>query len=147
MMLIPEQNAAYTGRVQRHVNGRILSFCICLTVTFLPSRFTRPLQNTFAHCVCVCVCMQISDALIKRVTSSQEQWVKGALEPKVGPEFDLTLNTDSLMQTILQLDFCQSKGQRKREPEVHHFGSAALHQHQLHQKAVCNTVLAPNIHL
>uniref|UniRef100_H3DPA8 Tripartite motif containing 67 n=1 Tax=Tetraodon nigroviridis TaxID=99883 RepID=H3DPA8_TETNG len=53
--------------------------------------------------------LQISDALIKRVTSSQEQWVKGALEPKVGPEFDLTLNTDSLMQTILQLDFCQSK--------------------------------------
>lgn len=60
-------------------------------------------------------CVQISDALIKRVTSSQEQWVKGALEPKVGPEFDLTLNTDSLMQTILQLDFCQSKGQHARE--------------------------------
>ncbi|KAM4632994.1 E3 ubiquitin-protein ligase TRIM9 isoform 2-T2 [Polymixia lowei] len=54
--------------------------------------------------------LQISDALIKRVTSSQDQWVKGALEPKVGPEFDLTLNTDSLLQTILQLDFTQSKG-------------------------------------
>ncbi|KAM3861287.1 E3 ubiquitin-protein ligase TRIM9 isoform 2-T2 [Diretmus argenteus] len=53
--------------------------------------------------------LQISDALIKRVTSSQDQWVKGALEPKVGPEFDLTLNTDSLLQTILQLDFTQSK--------------------------------------
>ncbi|XP_049913858.1 E3 ubiquitin-protein ligase TRIM9 isoform X1 [Epinephelus moara] len=53
--------------------------------------------------------LQISDALIKRVTSSQDQWVKGALEPKVGPEFDLTLNTDSLLQTILQLDFCQGK--------------------------------------
>ncbi|XP_034435877.1 E3 ubiquitin-protein ligase TRIM9 isoform X3 [Hippoglossus hippoglossus] len=51
--------------------------------------------------------LQISDPLIKRVTSSQDQWVKGALEPKVGPDFDLTLNTDSLMQTILQLDFCQ----------------------------------------
>uniref|UniRef100_G3NUU7 Tripartite motif containing 67 n=1 Tax=Gasterosteus aculeatus aculeatus TaxID=481459 RepID=G3NUU7_GASAC len=51
--------------------------------------------------------LQISDALIKRVISSQDQWVKGALEPKVGPEFDLTLNTDSLLQTILQLDFCQ----------------------------------------
>ncbi|KAG7218912.1 hypothetical protein INR49_016136 [Caranx melampygus] len=51
----------------------------------------------------------ISDALIKRVTSSQDQWVKGALEPKVGPEFDLTLTTDSLLQTILQLDFCQGK--------------------------------------
>ncbi|GLD73810.1 tripartite motif-containing protein 67 isoform X1, partial [Lates japonicus] len=53
--------------------------------------------------------IQISDALIKRVTSSQDQWVKGALEPKVGPEFDLTLNTDSLLQTILQLDFIQGK--------------------------------------
>uniref|UniRef100_A0A3Q2PKN7 Tripartite motif containing 67 n=1 Tax=Fundulus heteroclitus TaxID=8078 RepID=A0A3Q2PKN7_FUNHE len=53
--------------------------------------------------------LQISDALIKRVTSSQDQWVKGALEPKVGPDFDLTLTTDSLMQTILLLDFCQGK--------------------------------------
>ncbi|XP_030261609.1 E3 ubiquitin-protein ligase TRIM9 isoform X3 [Sparus aurata] len=53
--------------------------------------------------------LQISDALIKRVTSSQDQWVKGALEPKVGPEFDLTLTTDALLQTILMLDFCQGK--------------------------------------
>uniref|UniRef100_A0A672F9C4 Tripartite motif containing 67 n=1 Tax=Salarias fasciatus TaxID=181472 RepID=A0A672F9C4_SALFA len=52
--------------------------------------------------------LQISDALIKRVTSSQDQWVKGALEPKVGPDFDLTLTTDSLLQTILQLDFSES---------------------------------------
>ncbi|AWP20344.1 putative tripartite motif-containing protein 67-like [Scophthalmus maximus] len=55
--------------------------------------------------------LQISDALIKRVTSSQDQWVKGALEPKVGPEFDLTLNTDALLQTILLLDFCQGKAE------------------------------------
>ncbi|XP_055005354.1 E3 ubiquitin-protein ligase TRIM9 isoform X4 [Boleophthalmus pectinirostris] len=54
--------------------------------------------------------LQISDALIKRVSSSQDQWVKGALEPKVAPEFDLSLNTDALLQTILQLDFCQGKG-------------------------------------
>ncbi|XP_053736569.1 E3 ubiquitin-protein ligase TRIM9 isoform X1 [Synchiropus splendidus] len=53
--------------------------------------------------------LQISDALIKRVVSSQDQWVKGALQPKVGPDFDLTLNTDSLLQTILLLDFCQGK--------------------------------------
>ncbi|XP_034056080.1 tripartite motif-containing protein 67 [Gymnodraco acuticeps] len=53
--------------------------------------------------------LQISDPLIKRVTSSQDQWVKGALEPKVGSEFDLTLNTDVLLQTILQLDYCQGK--------------------------------------
>lgn len=54
--------------------------------------------------------LQISDALIKRVMSSQDQWVKGTQEPKVGPDFDLSLNTDSLLQTILQLDFCQGKG-------------------------------------
>lgn len=59
---------------------------------------------------CVVSCLQISDALIKRVTSSQDQWVKGAQEPKVGPDFDLSLNTDSLLQTILQLDFCPGKG-------------------------------------
>ncbi|KAI7799748.1 E3 ubiquitin-protein ligase TRIM9 [Triplophysa rosa] len=53
--------------------------------------------------------LQISDALIKRVQGSQEQWVKGALEPKVCPEFALSVNTDPLMQTILQLDFTQSK--------------------------------------
>ncbi|XP_034018332.1 E3 ubiquitin-protein ligase TRIM9 isoform X2 [Thalassophryne amazonica] len=53
--------------------------------------------------------LQISDALIKRVASSQDQWVKGALEPKVVPDFDLTLHTDILLQTILQLDFCQGK--------------------------------------
>ncbi|XP_068610189.1 tripartite motif-containing protein 67 [Brachionichthys hirsutus] len=53
--------------------------------------------------------LQISDALVKRVASSQDQWVKGALEPKVGPEFDLILNTDTLLQTILLLDFCQGK--------------------------------------
>ncbi|XP_016097919.1 E3 ubiquitin-protein ligase TRIM9-like [Sinocyclocheilus grahami] len=53
--------------------------------------------------------LQISDALIKRVQASQEQWVKGALEPKVCPEFALTVNTDPLMQSILQLDFTQNK--------------------------------------
>jgi len=53
---------------------------------------------------------QISDALIKRVQGSQDQWVKGALEPKVCPEFALTVNTDPLMQSILQLDFTQNKG-------------------------------------
>lgn len=55
--------------------------------------------------------LQISDALIKRVQSSQDQWVKGALEAKVGPEFDLHVNTDPLLQAIHQLDFIQAKGQ------------------------------------
>ncbi|XP_077367577.1 tripartite motif-containing protein 67 isoform X2 [Festucalex cinctus] len=53
--------------------------------------------------------LQISDALIKRVASSQDQWVKGNLEAKVGPDFQLTLDTDALLQNILQLDFCQGK--------------------------------------
>ncbi|XP_075453121.1 tripartite motif-containing protein 67 isoform X4 [Ascaphus truei] len=53
--------------------------------------------------------LQISDALIKRVHGSQEQWVKGALEPKVSPEFDLTLDSDPLLQAIHQLDFIQMK--------------------------------------
>ncbi|MBN3314449.1 TRI67 protein, partial [Atractosteus spatula] len=53
--------------------------------------------------------LQISDALIKRVQSSQEQWVKGALEPKVCPEFDLSLNSEPLLQSVHQLDFIQVK--------------------------------------
>ncbi|XP_069463000.1 tripartite motif-containing protein 67 isoform X1 [Ambystoma mexicanum] len=53
--------------------------------------------------------LQISDALIKRVQVSQEQWVKGALEPKVSSEFDLTLDNDPLLQSIHQLDFVQMK--------------------------------------
>ena len=52
---------------------------------------------------------QISDALIKRVQVSQEQWVKGALEPKVSAEFDLTLDSEPLLQSIHQLDFIQMK--------------------------------------
>ncbi|XP_058611372.1 E3 ubiquitin-protein ligase TRIM9 isoform X2 [Onychostoma macrolepis] len=60
--------------------------------------------------------LQISDALIKRVLSSQEQWVKGALEPKVCPEFALTVNTDPLMQSILQLDFTQNKAETTTVP-------------------------------
>nr|XP_021504517.1 tripartite motif-containing protein 67 isoform X4 [Meriones unguiculatus] len=53
--------------------------------------------------------LQISDALIKRVQVSQEQWVKGALEPKVSAEFDLTLDSEPLLQAIHQLDFVQMK--------------------------------------
>ncbi|XP_052023023.1 tripartite motif-containing protein 67 isoform X6 [Apodemus sylvaticus] len=53
--------------------------------------------------------LQISDALIKRVQTSQEQWVKGALEPKVSAEFDLTLDSEPLLQAIHQLDFVQMK--------------------------------------
>ncbi|MEE6475396.1 hypothetical protein FKM82_010739 [Ascaphus truei] len=59
--------------------------------------------------VAQCDALVISDALIKRVHGSQEQWVKGALEPKVSPEFDLTLDSDPLLQAIHQLDFIQMK--------------------------------------
>ncbi|XP_029109085.1 E3 ubiquitin-protein ligase TRIM9 isoform X2 [Scleropages formosus] len=57
--------------------------------------------------------LQISDALIRRVQSSQDQWVKGALEPKVYPEFDLTLTSDPLLQAIQQLDLVQAKDSRE----------------------------------
>ncbi|KTG42426.1 hypothetical protein cypCar_00040819 [Cyprinus carpio] len=60
--------------------------------------------------------LQISDALIKRVLVSQEQWVRSALEPKVCPEFALTVNTDPLMQSILQLDFTQNKAETSTVP-------------------------------
>ncbi|XP_066092099.1 tripartite motif-containing protein 67 isoform X2 [Saccopteryx bilineata] len=53
--------------------------------------------------------LQISDALIKRVQVSQEQWVKGALEPKVSAEFNLSLDSEPLLQAIHQLDFIQMK--------------------------------------
>ncbi|XP_043920556.1 tripartite motif-containing protein 67 isoform X2 [Protopterus annectens] len=56
-----------------------------------------------------CGFLQISDALIKRVQMSQEQWVKGALEPKVSADFELTLDSEPLLQSIHQLDFVQMK--------------------------------------
>ncbi|KAK1328004.1 hypothetical protein QTO34_012426 [Cnephaeus nilssonii] len=59
--------------------------------------------------------LQISDALIKRVQVSQEQWVKGALEPKVSAEFDLTLDSEPLLQAIHQLDFIQMKCRGERD--------------------------------
>ncbi|MCJ8749942.1 hypothetical protein PDJAM_G00193260 [Pangasius djambal] len=58
----------------------------------------------------------ISDALIKRVQLSQDQWVKGALEPKVCPEFNLSLNTDPLLQAILQLDLIQGRAENPGVP-------------------------------
>ena len=57
----------------------------------------------------LCASFKISDALIKRVQVSQEQWVKGALEPKVSAEFELTLDSEPLLQAIHQLDFIQMK--------------------------------------
>ena len=53
---------------------------------------------------------QVSDALIKRVQSTDEQWGRGALQPRMTPDFELTLDTGPLLQAIHQLDFVQSKG-------------------------------------
>ncbi|KAM9495766.1 tripartite motif-containing protein 67 isoform 2-T2 [Clarias gariepinus] len=58
----------------------------------------------------------ISDALIKRVQLSQDQWVKGALEPKVCPEFNLSLSPDPLLQAILQLDLIQGRAENPGVP-------------------------------
>ncbi|XP_067097910.1 E3 ubiquitin-protein ligase TRIM9 [Osmerus mordax] len=82
--------------------------------------------------------LQISDALVKRVTSSQDQWVKGALEPKVGAEFDLTLNSDALLQTILQLDFLQSKDVQEAPlmKQVHEGGQTAVESPGVESAAV-----------
>uniref|UniRef100_UPI00358EBF84 E3 ubiquitin-protein ligase TRIM9-like isoform X1 n=1 Tax=Myxine glutinosa TaxID=7769 RepID=UPI00358EBF84 len=55
--------------------------------------------------------LQVSDALIKRVQSTEEQWGRGALQPRMTPDFELTLDTGPLLQAIHQLDFIQSKGQ------------------------------------
>lgn len=54
---------------------------------------------------------------------SQEQWVKGALEPKVSAEFDLTLDSEPLLQAIHQLDFVQMKC--RGEPWSDPFSDAA----------------------
>ena len=53
---------------------------------------------------------QISDALIRRVHMTESQWGKGTLTPRMTSDFDLTLDSGPLLQTIHQLDFVQMKG-------------------------------------
>lgn len=53
---------------------------------------------------------QISDALIRRVLMTESQWGKGTLIPRMTSDFDLTLDSAPLLQTIHQLDFVQMKG-------------------------------------
>ncbi|CAN0410496.1 unnamed protein product [Lampetra planeri] len=55
--------------------------------------------------------LQISDALIKRVHSTEEQWGRGALQPRANPEFDLSLDSGPLLHSIQQLDFLQTRAQ------------------------------------
>lgn len=53
---------------------------------------------------------QISEALIRRVHLTESQWGKGTLTPRMTSDFDLTLDSSSLLQTIHQLDFVEMKG-------------------------------------
>uniref|UniRef100_A0A8C0TZ01 Tripartite motif containing 9 n=1 Tax=Cyanistes caeruleus TaxID=156563 RepID=A0A8C0TZ01_CYACU len=53
--------------------------------------------------------LQISDALIRRVHLTEEQWGKGTLTPRMTTDFDLNLDNAPLLQSIHQLDFVQMK--------------------------------------
>lgn len=55
-------------------------------------------------------CHQISDALIRRVHLTEDQWGKGTLTPRMTTDFDLNLDNAPLLQSIHQLDFVQMKG-------------------------------------
>lgn len=41
---------------------------------------------------------------------TEGQWGKGTLTPRMTSDFDLTLDSGPLLQTIHQLDFVQMKG-------------------------------------
>ncbi|XP_075048924.1 E3 ubiquitin-protein ligase TRIM9 isoform X3 [Mixophyes fleayi] len=53
--------------------------------------------------------LQISDALIRRVHLTENQWGKGTLTPRMTTDFDLNLDSSPLLQSIHQLDFVQMK--------------------------------------
>ncbi|XP_069495043.1 E3 ubiquitin-protein ligase TRIM9 isoform X5 [Ambystoma mexicanum] len=53
--------------------------------------------------------LQISDALIRRVHLTEDQWGKGTLTPRMTADFDLNLDSAPLLQSIHQLDFVQMK--------------------------------------
>lgn len=59
--------------------------------------------------------VQISDALIRRVHMTEGQWGKGTLTPRMSSDFDLTLDSGPLLQTIHQLDFVQMKGKIQKK--------------------------------
>lgn len=44
---------------------------------------------------------------------TEGQWGKGTLTPRMTSDFDLTLDSGPLLQTIHQLDFVQMKGSRR----------------------------------
>uniref|UniRef100_A0A8C3RA45 Tripartite motif containing 9 n=1 Tax=Cyanoderma ruficeps TaxID=181631 RepID=A0A8C3RA45_9PASS len=94
----------------------------------LPSRMSHPLDQ-ISHCTvklrqttglmeyCLEVIkendpsgfLQISDALIRRVHLTEDQWGKGTLTPRMTTDFDLNLDNAPLLQSIHQLDFVQMK--------------------------------------
>lgn len=45
---------------------------------------------------------------------TEGQWGKGTLTPRMTSDFDLTLDSGPLLQTIHQLDFVQMKGKKKQ---------------------------------
>ncbi|XP_045057773.1 E3 ubiquitin-protein ligase TRIM9 isoform X3 [Desmodus rotundus] len=53
--------------------------------------------------------LQISDALIRRVHLTEDQWGKGTLTPRMTTDFDLSLDNSPLLQSIHQLDFVPVK--------------------------------------
>lgn len=46
---------------------------------------------------------------------TEGQWGKGTLTPRMTSDFDLTLDSGPLLQTIHQLDFVQMKGEKRGE--------------------------------
>lgn len=44
---------------------------------------------------------------------TESQWGKGTLTPRMTSDFDLTLDSGPLLQTIHQLDFVQMKGKKE----------------------------------
>lgn len=52
---------------------------------------------------------------------TEGQWGKGTLTPRMTSDFDLTLDSGPLLQTIHQLDFVQMKGSRRMEMVVYLF--------------------------
>ena len=44
---------------------------------------------------------------------TEGQWGKGTLTPRMTSDFDLTLDSGPLLQTIHQLDFVQMKGKKR----------------------------------
>ncbi|XP_062974336.1 E3 ubiquitin-protein ligase TRIM9 isoform X15 [Elgaria multicarinata webbii] len=60
--------------------------------------------------------LQISDALIRRVHLTEDQWGKGTLSPRMTTDFDLNLDSAPLLQSIHQLDFMQMKSKLPAPP-------------------------------